>query len=303
MCGCVFIFVRVAAGEDMASHKECLHCLVKQPDALCLAMLSAWGRAEVNALRSQCRAAAVPAGMQVMEAMVVPVLPRVGAQEEEEEMVVEEDEDENMGILGGLSSGGSMAEELAGEPMEEVVEAPAVGAVVGPVLEVPETPGAYDPIGEEVPQTVEGWEEKMGGEAFLQQVCWRMGRLMGKGRRDEANALWDRHLLQPLRPKWVLVICECRRQYWEEMAEGGDEGKQKNIVLPFNHVQKTETNSLVQHKRNFMSCKEGHQISRQAFKFASNRPLPFTYQCLFDPVKLHRIFLLTSQLSLHKLYL
>ncbi|KAG5288871.1 hypothetical protein I7I50_01381 [Histoplasma capsulatum G186AR] len=29
-------------------------------------------------------------------------------------------------------------------------------------------------------------------------MCRRMGRLMGKGRREEANVLWDRHLPLPL---------------------------------------------------------------------------------------------------------
>ncbi|EDN03338.1 hypothetical protein HCAG_01203 [Histoplasma mississippiense (nom. inval.)] len=35
---------------------------------------------------------------------------------------------------------------------------------------------------------------------------------------------WFQYLPLPLRPKWVLVINEYRRQYWEELAEGGDEG-------------------------------------------------------------------------------
>ncbi|EER43656.1 conserved hypothetical protein [Histoplasma capsulatum H143] len=72
MRGRAFIFYDVAAGEDMANHKERLRRLVKQLDAPRLARLSARGRVGANALWSRCRAAAVPARMQDMEAVVVP---------------------------------------------------------------------------------------------------------------------------------------------------------------------------------------------------------------------------------------
>lgn len=112
MRGRAFIFTGVAAGEDMARHKESLRRLVKRLDAPRLAVLSARGRAGANR-----RAAATPARMQVLEAVVVPGPSRAEAEEEEE--VVEED----MGVLssGGLGAEGLIEEdlveeELAGEP-------------------------------------------------------------------------------------------------------------------------------------------------------------------------------------------
>ncbi|EDN04665.1 predicted protein [Histoplasma mississippiense (nom. inval.)] len=104
--------------------------------------------------------------------------------------VLEEEEgvEEDVGVLEVLSSGGSVAEgligeeltgeELAGEPMEEVVKAPVAAVPLASVEQ-----------GERVPRTVEEWGEKMGGNAFVNRMCRRMGRLMGEGRSEEANVL------------------------------------------------------------------------------------------------------------------
>ncbi|EEH05237.1 predicted protein [Histoplasma capsulatum G186AR] len=94
-----FVFCGVAAREDLAGYKERLRHLVKRLDAPQLARLSACGRVRLNALWSRCRAATVPARMQEMEAVVVPM---AGAVVEEEEEVMGED----FRILGGWSSGG-----------------------------------------------------------------------------------------------------------------------------------------------------------------------------------------------------
>ncbi|KAG5289924.1 hypothetical protein I7I48_09396 [Histoplasma ohiense] len=118
MHGRAFIFCGVAAGEDMAYHKEHLHNLVKRLDAPCLAWLSAHGRVGANALWSRRRAAAVPAGMQAMEAVVVPA-PGAWAHDEEKEVekeVVEGVEEDDMGILWGWSSGGSVGESPGESP-------------------------------------------------------------------------------------------------------------------------------------------------------------------------------------------
>lgn len=114
MHGRAFIFCGVAAGEDMADHKE-HHHLVERLDASCLAWLSAHGRVGANALWSRHRAAAVPAGMQAMEAAVVPA-PGAWVHDEEKEVekAVEGVEEEDIGILGGWSSGGSVGESPGG---------------------------------------------------------------------------------------------------------------------------------------------------------------------------------------------
>ncbi|KAG5287261.1 hypothetical protein I7I48_03148 [Histoplasma ohiense] len=126
MRGRVFIFVGVVAEEDMANHKSHLHCLIKQLNTPHLVMLSAQSRAEVNALWFQCWAVAESAGVQVLKAVVVSGPSRAEALEKE-------------GVLKMMSFGGSaveelagkrlVEEELAGEPMEEVVEAPVAAAV------------------------------------------------------------------------------------------------------------------------------------------------------------------------------
>ncbi|EER41003.1 conserved hypothetical protein [Histoplasma capsulatum H143] len=94
-----FVFCGVATREDLAGHKERFCHLVKRLDAPQLVRLSACGRVRVNALWSRCRVATVPARMQEMEAVVVPM---AGAVVEEEEEVIGED----FKILGGWSSGG-----------------------------------------------------------------------------------------------------------------------------------------------------------------------------------------------------
>ncbi|EGC42183.1 conserved hypothetical protein [Histoplasma capsulatum var. duboisii H88] len=111
MRGRAFIFYDVAAGEDMANHKERLRRLVKQLDAPRLARLSARGRVGANALWSRCRAAAVPARMQDMEAVVVPGLGVVVQEEEEVEEGVEQEIKEDPGILGRWSSGDRWVEQ------------------------------------------------------------------------------------------------------------------------------------------------------------------------------------------------
>ncbi|KAG5295439.1 hypothetical protein I7I48_12344 [Histoplasma ohiense] len=183
-------------------------------------MLSAWGRAWANALWSHHRAAAEPAEVQVLEAVVVPDPSRAEVLEEEEDV------EEDMRVLRVMSSGGSVAEgsigeglteeelvggelleeELAGEAMEKMVEkAPAVEA------------GEYEDY---EPHGVEVWEEIMRGEAFLRRVCRGVEGLMEEGRLKEANVLWERHLPMPLRPKWGPVLNEYRRQYKKGVAEG-----------------------------------------------------------------------------------
>ncbi|KAG5293053.1 hypothetical protein I7I48_05330 [Histoplasma ohiense] len=146
----------------MASHKSHLCCLVKQLNAPCLVMLSAQGRAGVNALWFQCRAAAEPAGVQVLKAVIVPGPSRAEVLEEE-------------GVLKMMSSGGSaveeltgkglvgeelageglVGEELAGESMEKVVEAPVAAAVPVVPASFANLPLTLVEQGERVPQTVE----------------------------------------------------------------------------------------------------------------------------------------------------
>lgn len=93
-----FVVCGVTAREDLAGHKERLRHLVKRLDAPQLAQLSACGRVGVNSLWSGCRAATVPARMQDMEAVVVPM---AGLVVEEKEEVMGED----FRILGGWSLG------------------------------------------------------------------------------------------------------------------------------------------------------------------------------------------------------
>lgn len=78
-------------------------------------LFSAGWRVGANSLWSRRRAAAVPGGMQAMEAVVVPA-PGAWVHDEEKEVEkeVEGVEEEDMGILGGWSSGGSVGESAGG---------------------------------------------------------------------------------------------------------------------------------------------------------------------------------------------
>ncbi|EDN09134.1 predicted protein [Histoplasma mississippiense (nom. inval.)] len=167
MRGRAFIFAGVAAGEDMAIHKSRLHRLVKRLDAPRLAALSARGRAGANALWSQRRAAAEPAGVQVLEAVVVPGPSRAEVLEEEEGV------EENVGVLEVSSSMGSVAEGLIEEGLagkelteeelvgEELAEEESMEEVVRVLMTT--VPLASVEQGGRVPRTVEEWDEGDGG--------------------------------------------------------------------------------------------------------------------------------------------
>ncbi|KAG5292721.1 hypothetical protein I7I48_04894 [Histoplasma ohiense] len=92
-------------------------------------------------------------------------------------------------VVEGLIEEGLVGEELAGEPMEEVVEVLVAAAVPVVPASFVNLPLVLVEQGERVPRTVGEWEEKMGGNAFLHRMCWRMGRLMGERRCEEANVL------------------------------------------------------------------------------------------------------------------